>query len=254
MRFHNSLLKTCIKNAFKRVNENIVVLEPHRGLGDAIICLGLVRHISRTNPSKRFYYACHPHYYHAQAWMFQDLPNVFLLPVDKGRQAEQFANLLNCTHTPIGIVDVDITRFDAYFYEQHGVNFDVRWEDAAVPPGPRSEELKNLLNPQNEKFILVCDASSTHDDYELKIDNPESRKVIQVKPLTDNIFDWHHLTREACEIHTVDTAYVHFVESLFASEKDKGLPLLYYHLAKDTPGRFTRRLPWREVAYNRQFP
>lgn len=249
MNFRDSAVKKVFKNFFFARNKNIVVLEPHMGLGDSLICLGLIRAISDRAPDKCFYYACYPQYYHSLAWMFQDLKNVFLLPLNSGREARQVANFWNVSYLPIGINDVDIQRFDEFFYQQHQVPFELHWSNSDVLPGPRSESLYEELNPLNEKFILICNVGSGGCRYNLKIDNPENKKIISVFPATNNIFDWTKLALLADEILTIDTSFVHFIESLFYRHSHKSF---YYHRARKSFGEFSRRLPWQIVNYDNQ--
>ena len=246
MTLRDSNLKLAIKNCFKPTNHSIVVLEPHLGLGDNLICLGLVRALSKREPNTHFYYVCLHRCYHSLAWMFQDLDNVFLFAVQGGRQARQLAGFLNARYVPIGIEGVDLKRFDAFFYEQHQVDFDQRWSNARVPPGPQSEALYQMLNPNNEPYFLVCNSESGPSQYELQIANPEKIKIIKVGPVTNNIFDWATLVAGATEIHTIDTSFAHFVESEMYG---RHLMPLYYHLARISNTEFTRRLPWRLVHY-----
>lgn len=188
MTFRDSNLKLAIKNCFKPRNHSIVVLEPHLGLGDNLISLGLVRALSKREPNTHFYYACLHRCYHSLAWMFQDLDNVFLFAVQGGRQARQLAGFLNARYVPIGIEGVDLKRFDAFFYEQHQVDFNQRWSNARVAPGPQSEALYKMLNPNNEPYFLVCNSESGPCRYELQIANPENINIIEVGPVTNNIF------------------------------------------------------------------
>lgn len=240
-------LKLAFKNLFQATKKDLVVIEPHLGLGDNLICLGLVRKIAAQRPTTCFYYACLQRCYHSLSWMFFDLPNVYLFAVRSGRQARQYADFLNATYLPIGIENVDIKRFDAFFYEQHGVDFNLRWSDAKTPAGPRSQQLLESLNPKCEPYILVCNEESGHLSYELRINNPQGKKIIYVKPLTHNIFDWTLLALHANEIHTIDTAFVHFIESLFYQ---RNAPPLFYHLARQSATEFTRRLPWQVINYS----
>jgi hypothetical protein len=246
MQFRDTSFKKVIKNLFLPVKKNTIVLEPHLGLGDNLICLALMRALSSRNPNTRFYYACLPRCYHSLAWMFQDLSNVFLFVVDSGREARQLASFLNACYLPIGIENVDIKRFDEFFYEQHKVSFEERWTNCDVPPGPRSEQLYQELNPLHEPFILICNSESGLVSYDLKIANPENKKIITVFPATNNIFDWTKLALQAEEIHTIDTSFVHFIENLLSQHPHKPF---FYHLARKSPTEFTRRLPWQVVQY-----
>ncbi len=247
MKFRETNVKRAIKNLFLPKKKDVIVLEPHLGLGDGIICLGLVRELSRRHPNDRLYYACLHRCYHTLAWMFQDLSNIFLFPVNSGREARQFAGFLNARYLPIGIHNVDVKRFDAFFYEQHQVNFDLRWDDGNVPWGPNSRKLFEQLNPGGKPYILVCNYESGMFNYRLNIKNPHNNMIIEVQALTNNIFDWADLIQKADEIHTIDTAFVHVLESMLYKKKH---PPLYFHRTRKSLTEFTRRLPWHEVIYS----
>ena len=245
MKFRETNFKRAIKNLFYPKRQNVVVLEPHLGLGDGIICLGLVRELSKRNPQIKYYYACLHRCYQSLAWMFQDLDNVFLFAVESGREARQLAGFLNAAYLPVGIHNVDVKRFDEFFYEQHQLDFDLRWINGYVPPGPRSNELFELLNPNAEPYILVCNRESGLISYELDISNLQGKKVITLDSLTNNIFDWTKLVLNADEIHSIDTAFVHMIESIFYKNQP---PPLFYYKVRETMGEFTRRLAWKIIS------
>jgi len=250
MSFRNSNLKLAIKNLFLPMDQDLVVIEPHLGLGDSLISLGLLRVLVMREPKIRFYYACRCNTYHSLAWMFQDLDNIFLLVIESGREARQMADFLNARYMPLGINNVDIKRFDGYFYQQHQVPFEERWQNAAVPAGLQSETLFEQLNPNHEPYILVANQESTAIRHDLRIANAGNKKVIYMYPATNNIFDWTKLALHADEIHSIDTSFIHFIEGLFYQESSKPfLKPFYYHLARQSNTQFTRLLPWKEVFY-----
>jgi len=246
--FHQSNLKRAIKHLFTRRKKNVVLIEAHFGLGDNLICLGLMRTLAEKNPDIRYHLACLPQYFHSIAWMLQSSKNVFPTVVTSGREARQLANFLNATYQTIGIHNIDIKRFDESFYEEYGIPFDYRWSKAAVPPGPQSEELYSRLNPQGDPYILVCRTESGNNTYSLKIENLSKLKVIEIYPATQNIYDWTKLVENAAEIHSIDPSFLHFVE-IVLHQKSSGK--LYYHLAKKKlKSAFTRKLPWILVDYD----
>lgn len=245
--FHQSNLKRAIKHLFTRRKKNVVVIEAHFGLGDNLICLGLLRTLAEKNPDVRYHLACLPQYFHSIAWMLQSSKNIFPSAVTSGREARQLANFLNATYQTIGIHNIDIKRFDESFYEEYGIPFEYRWSKAAAPPGPQSEVLYKQLNPQNEPFMLVCRTESGNNTYPLKIENPSKLKVIEIYPATHNIYDWTKLVESAAEIHSIDTSFLHFVENVLY---EKSCGKLYYHFARETETKFLTRLPWIFVHYD----
>lgn len=247
MQFRDTNFKRAIKNLFLPEKRDVVVLEPHLGLGDGIVCLALVRELSARYPEKKFYYVCLHRCYQSLAWMFFGLDNVFLFAVNSGRESRQLASFLNAQYWPIGVENVDIKSFDTFFYQQHQVPFDRRWDNSVVIPGPQSDSLYEELNPSHDPYILVCRKESSLVSYSLDIQNIENKKKIEVEPHTNNIYDWYKLALGADEIHTIDTAFVHFVESILYQKQT--LPSLFYHLARKSSTEFTRRLPWQVVTY-----
>ena len=216
------------------------------GLGDTLINIGLVKAIAEREPDCVFFYACLPMYFHSISWALSGLSNVYPLVVSSGREARQYAEFKNATYLPIGINDVDIHRFDEFFYSQHHVPFSLRWELAKTPAGLNSKLLFATLNPENLPYILVCNKDSSGESYQLNLLNESDLLVINVHPATNNIYDWMGLVLYAQEIHTIDTAFIHFVENTLYLDTTKKL---YFHRIRKSPTEFTRRLAWQEVLY-----
>lgn len=245
--FHQSNIKRALKNLFTPRKKNVVLIEAHFGLGDNLICLGLIRTIAERNPNTRYHLACLPQYFHSVAWMLQSSKNVFPTVVTSGREARQLANFLNATYQTVGIDNIDIKRFDESFYEEYDVPFEYRWSKSYAPAGPLSEDLFKKLNPQGEPYMLICNGDSGNHKYSLKIDNPRQLKMIAIYPATSNIYDWSKLVENAVEIHSVDTSFFHFVENVLNGKSEKSL---YYHLARETKTKFQTKLPWKLVRYD----
>jgi hypothetical protein len=247
MSFKDSNLKLAFKNLFLSKRRNEYVLEPHMGLGDSLICLGLVKTLASRHSNAIFYYACLPSYFHSVSWMMKDLTNVFPLAVRSGREARQYAQFKNAKYLSIGVDGVDIRKFDEFFYQQHQVLFELRWGLKKTPAGSYSQDLFKKINPEGRPYILVCKMDSGGHSYQLNLLNGDDLLEIEVKPETNNIFDWADLVLGATEIHTIDTAFIHFVENTLDSSTDKKL---YFHRIRQSPTEFTRRLPWKEVLYS----
>lgn len=246
MKFKDSALKRAFKYLFKPINQNYVLLEPHLGLGDSLICIGLVKALSNRYPEKKFYLAVRYPYFHSVAWMIQSLQNVYPLAIPGEREARQFASFLNIDYWQIGIDDVDIKQFDRSFYQQHQVPFERRWSSVIVPSGLLSDELYRQLNPHDNPYILICNTDSSGITYTFKGLHFPGMMIIEVSPVTANIYDWVALTKKASQIHTIDTAFIHFVENVLDQNSEVKL---YFHRVRKSPTEFTRRLPWKIVEY-----
>ena len=54
--FRESNFKRALKNLFLRRKNDVVVLEPRAGLGDTLLCIGLIKELSKKYPSLLFQY------------------------------------------------------------------------------------------------------------------------------------------------------------------------------------------------------
>jgi hypothetical protein len=246
VKFSETNLKHAVKTLFVRKRANVFLLEPHLGLGDSLVNIGLIKTLSVRNPDFFYYYACLPSSLQSVNWALQYLSNLYPVPVARGKEARQLAEFYNCEHLYIGGPEVEKRCFDSFYYRQHQVPFDQRWKLAETPAGPRSEWLFHQLNPLHQPYILVNAVQSGDIKYTLQIANPDNKKIIEVSPMTNNIFDWTKLVMEADEIHTIDTSFVHFVEGVLA---EKSTMPLFYHLARLSETEFTRHLPWITIDY-----
>jgi hypothetical protein len=245
--FHASNIKRAIKNIFMRRNPSKVVISPHMGLGDHLVCIGLVKEVVRIYSGMTFYYTCSHGAYKTLSWAYNDCKNLFLMPIQSKREAVQLSGFLNAFFLPLDVDTNVISNYEEVFYQKFGFPFVLRWEGARVPPSPNSDSLYDRLNPSGEPYILVCNLQSDSIRYDLAITNNGNKKVIYVEPITDNLYDWTRLTAGADEIHTIDTSYIHFVESYFYHCGEA--PVLYFHKARPTSTTFTRKLSWEEVEY-----
>ncbi len=252
--FRESNIKLALKNLFLRRNKNLLVIEPRFGLGDSIVCNGIVRELVKSKKYKSIYFVCpNQKNYHTIAWMFLDIANVYVLAGQSGRQARQFSGFLNSEYLGLGVKNIEshFDDWDQYFYDQANVPLIKRWESSYIAEGPNSSKLYEKLNPQNEEYILVCRHQSGGIPYELNIQNPNNLKTIEVYPASNNFFDWIKLINNAKEIHTIDTSLIHLVESHFNQNPKKSYSL-FLHLANVPKVGFTTKLPWTEIHYLNQ--
>lgn len=246
--FRKSNIKRALKNLFLRRKTNVVMLEPRAGLGDTLLCIGLIKALAEKYPDICFYYACiAPNSYHTISWILNEVSNVYPIPVRSGKEAVQLSGFWNCHHWPIGADYVDLKRLDASYYEQFKIPFERRWERRQIKAGPQSNALIKRFTTDKEKYIIACNVASSNVSFNLNIQNSDVQKIIFVHPATNNLCDWIGLMENASEIHTIDTSFIHLVESYFYNSSSH--PKLYFHLARPAGTEFTRLLPWHYVTY-----
>lgn len=190
----------------------MIYLDWHLGLGDAIICNGLVRHLAK---SEALVVPCYEHNLPTVRHMFSDMENVMVLPVtgDAPPDRKTYPNVVSCgmRHPRWGSVE----PWDRAFYEFAGVPFDAKWDLFHVPESG------------SELFTHALPLGVLHDDVarDISIDLVRLPKLdfYRLRPVTSLLTDWRWRIMAAPEIHVIDSAPMHLVELLPTTGK------LFYH-------------------------
>ncbi len=218
-------------SALLRNNQmNEVYIHQHLGLGDHIICNGLIRNLYKIH-DKINLFACQQHF-ESISFMFRDLPNLNVISIPGVYNDNYVAdNYNNQQIIKIGFDNVQrlITQhncsWDESFYIQFNIPFNLRWDDFFIKRDINSEKLLyKKLNPKNEKFILIHSTGSDNID---RIDyskiNSNLLKIEVKKGITNNVFDYLKLIEYADEIHCISSFFNVLCDSVETSGK------IYFH-------------------------
>jgi hypothetical protein len=188
----------------------------HLGLGDHMVCNGLVRKFSEKFGEITLF--CKDHNYATVKDMYRDNPNIHVLSIgnhqDADSNVEKFIlergeqqNLIK-----VGFHDIWVNYgnfgFDIKFYLQHGLDPSIRWESFYFERNPeREKEIFNHYNVEEGKYIFI------HDDerYSVlthKINNPENFPFVRPEiGLTPSILDYALLIEKAYQVHTIESSF-----------------------------------------------
>ncbi len=110
------------------------LLRWHLGLGDALVCNGMVRVLSRSNDS--IVVPCWEHNLHSVQAMFADLPNVDTMVVEDDKYENPCKKEI-C----LGFYGKDFDRnlWDRSFYRQAGLPQTMQWSAFDIPEGLKVE-------------------------------------------------------------------------------------------------------------------
>jgi len=143
------------------------------------------------------------------------------------------------------------TNFDRQFYELAGMHFSYRYTKCRIPSvTDRSKEIYEKLS-KGKDYILVHGNSSQSEGYPLQIN--KRLPVVEIKPgITNNVFDFVELIKNATEIHVVGSFFQCLVDSMWNDTKAK----LYFHnimMKHDTQiNCFWNNNSWSIVDYDRK--
>ncbi len=192
----------------------------HLGLGDHLICNGLVREI--INETENYYVLCKPHYANAVSFMYRDLKNIKVI---EGYDDYIYRN--NLTNQTIFINLNNYEKYDSFekcFYGNFNLDFNKKYTSFYVQ---RDEDKENMLYEKfniNEDYIFLHDDASRSFNINLEKIPSNIRIIKPTIGLTDNIFDYIKLIKNAKEVHCIDSSFLHLSDIL---ELNKNL---YYHV------------------------
>ena len=225
--------KTIYKiNKFKN---NKVLIHHHLGLGDTIICNGLVNYLSNEKgiecflPVKR-------HYLNMVQFLYKNNHRVKLFGIDnetRDNDIENFAETNNLQILKIGFEKVKKNNFNTYFYKQLNIPYEYSFRYFNLPEDNEKyaqleKHLFEFFGINSSNFILVHNESS-YEKYELKIESKLDQIVINKESdLFNNLFLYKDLIRKAKEIHCINGSFLHLVERV-----DSNAQLFYHHLRKN---------------------
>ena len=223
------------------------IIYHHLGMGDHVICNGLVRFIVKHGNFDHLALVVKDINVKNISRMFSDLSQLTILSVKDDQSFQNFYNQNNSV--PLIRVGFEMTRFsefDKSFYDCVNVPFNERWDSWWIERDLEQEaRLIKELNIDDE-YIFVHDSSSV-GDFELKIDSNLRQIRPQKLECEDTMFDWIGVMERAKEIHCIDSSFMHIVDSYQFNNKK------YYHTIKSSQLNngigFTLKNDWELVNY-----
>ena len=204
---------------------NPLVLHHHLGMGDHIICNGMVR--SLLNGGKFYtdvYVFAKERNFNRVVRMFDDDPRIHVIPIPSNQNEIHFVNefvlknsVMNFMRCGFGAVDnlqlMGLAKeFDEALYLSAGLPYEKRWSEFRLRRDSVEEgRVLRKLNPTNEKYMFVHDNPSIGCVF--TPDNPNGLKIIKNDP-TEDIFDMTMLLENASEIHCMESSFRCLIEHL----------------------------------------
>ena len=184
------------------------------GLGDHIVCNGMVRHFAES--SDVYLFSKQKNYYSVKT-MYSDNSRITVVPVVDDEDAkEKYANW-NIIKIAVGCANPEWnpnsnTPFDVIFYEQAGIPHDYRWS-------------KFLCAHDHMVSNPTGDYAFIHDDVARGYTIKAKPMMPIVRPSTEEfaIADWFAVLANAKEIHCINSAF------LILADQVKTTGRLYWH-------------------------
>ena len=207
---------------------NNLYIYHHLGLGDHIICNGLVRYIISLAYANNYFLFAKKQYYVSVCSMYSDINNLNIIEVDDDKFVETFLCDKQDELIQIGFHHMSYNKFkfDEDFYQQLNVPFNYRWELFKINRNKEKElELFKKYDITENNYIFLHDDSSRNYNINKDLIINENLKVITpIIDYTNNILDYCYILENAHELHFMDSSF----RLLYDSLEDKK-QLSFYH-------------------------
>lgn len=197
---------------------SILIYHP-LGLGDHIVCNGLVREQCKRYDRVGLY--CFKRNEPSISFMYRDVKNLRLQVIYSQNEIKRFFFWYRLTFGDsrydsllhVRITDAETgVKYERQFYNSAGLSLATLWESFFVE---RDEARENSLSQKvhlPDRYIFL------HDDARFPIDSARISSSLPImRPdagLTDNIFDYCGVIEHAEEIHVMDSSFMFLVDCL----------------------------------------
>lgn len=205
-------------NQFEKVTSR-VLLDFHHGMGDELICNGLVREYCKRYETVGIF--CLARNYPSVSFMYRDLTNLRIHVIRSHAERHRFRflnafRLRRDRYDEVRAVDEydeeSGIRFERQVYKKLGVPLEKKWGSFFVEKDRAREEAFS------KKTGLLGPYQFVHDDSRFPLDRARISQTLPIfEPiidLTNNIFDYCTLIEKAAEIHVVDSSFINLVDLL----------------------------------------
>lgn len=216
-----------------------IFLHHHLGLGDHIICNGLVRYLANNNTIKLF---CKEHNYNNVKLMYSDNSNIDILKVHNDIEAENIGKSYLQNYIRLGVAlnnnwpsEME-SSWDKVFYYQLNIPYDYSWS---------LFKYNKPLIQNNVPDIKYAFISNTGSDGVDRINyNIINSDLTIINSNNGGFFDNIDLITNASQIHCINSAYVHLIDRLDYIDQEK--TKLFYHknFKFKMHGEFTLKKNW----------
>lgn len=183
----------------------MIYVHHHLGLGDHIVCNAIVRKIYKDYG--KLMLAVKEHNYSSVKQLYKDIDIEFhKVKTDHDCHDMYFK-------TPTIRIGFERCRpdWEKSFYDQVGMNYLERFSGFFIERDyKREQELEKSLDLPDKFAFVNKNTSMQQGQIKIKTELP----IVELKPLTNSIFDWMTVIEKASEIHTVDSSIMHLIRQM----------------------------------------
>tara|TARA_R100000951_G_scaffold110922_1_gene109343 strand:+ start:267 stop:956 length:690 start_codon:yes stop_codon:yes gene_type:complete len=226
------------------IEELDFIIYHHLGMGDHIVCNGLLRHINLHNLNKKIGLVVKNKNKKNVDRMYDNA--VDIIPIGFEDDLD-FTNYCDKNNIKTSVIKLGFNKmqgnFDSSFYNCANVPFKERWECWSLRRDLQQEErITKELNIQGD-YIFVHDSYSG-GKFNINIKSQLPQITPRFLKCEQSIFDWIGVMERAKEIHCVNSSFIHIANSYNFNNKK------YYHnLRRGGNLNFSLTNDWETIKY-----
>lgn len=238
-----------IYRSLKEIKKDKIIIYHHLGLGDSIICNGLLNYIQ--NKFEKIYLVANKVFHNQIEFLYSNNNKIQIIsdiPV-KVNDLDNFVNTFSLEN------NLDILKIGwlktrhpfyvnyykqlklPYYYSYKFFNYerDLEMESKVY------DHFHNYYNTSFQNYTLVHNEASS-DKFELKIERKSNIIYLHKEvDIFNNIFYFNKLINNADEIHCINSSYAHLIDRLDSKAK------LFYHDIRGS--RLKLKKSWKTIKY-----
>lgn len=208
-----------------------ILLYHHLGLGDHIMCHGIVREYCKKYEKVAIF--CLPHNFSSVSFMYRDLINLTILECDYDspkkfllQKTSQFDKLNYDEIKIIGYQDLNKnsdTPLEMQFYQLAGVPFNKKWDSFYIKRDFEKERaLFERVAPRGD-YVFVHEDISRGFTINKELIGKDCAVLSADQGRTNNIIDYCTVIERAKEIHVIDSCFMFLIDFLPYNNPDQKL-------------------------------
>jgi hypothetical protein len=234
----------------KKIKTKQFVAYTHLGLGDHIICNGLINKLSKNY--ELIHLPVKSRDFSNLEYMYSENPVIKLFKIEHESEVEDIKKY--STELELKVLKIGFKKrfppFNLSFYKQLDLNYEISFNEFSLPENIEKEnKLKNHLLKTykiRDEYQVVHNQSS-YGEVKLKI-NPELQSVYIDKKtdIFNNLFFYKKILGQAKEIHCLDSSVLHLAERIETSGN------LFFHKIKkenQISAEVYLKKDWQEISY-----
>lgn len=239
---------------FKSIQDNKLIVYHHIGLGDIIICNGLVNYLSTIIDN--IYLVIDKKFENQVKYLYSKNSNVKVIsgePTginDLDNFVEEFASDNNLNILKIGWNAYSKkflkTPFYKSFYRQIRLPYSYSYKFFDLPNSNKSENmlsnhLLNFYKINPDKKVKLIHNEASNKNYSLDLITDNSIFVTKDTDIFNNIFLYKEIAQKVNEIHCINSSFIHFIDRIDTKAQ------LYYHDIRGSKLKLKKR--WKVINY-----